>query len=167
MSQKQESAHCYLIKDDMTDIPASMRAELGEWNNGKGIDLEAWIGCEGRFSLAVGYLAIFWPSLELVDGHIVHQGVDRASIKDWASQPGSSRRSVETILNHRHLVDIQHTGCSDCSADKLLKLGYAQKEIYEAKLKWQFPDRPCEVSFFIPEDSEALEQYEITFWQIE
>lgn len=143
-----------------------MRAELGEWNDGKGIDLESWIGCEGRFSLAVGYLTIFWPQLELIDGYILHKGVHEASIKEWNAQAGSAKHSVEAVLNHRHLKDIQHAHCSDCSADKLLELGSALKEIYEAKLRWQFPDRPCVVKFFVPEDPESLDEYEITFWQI-
>lgn len=31
------------------DIAASIRAELGAWNNGKGINLKSWTGCEGAF----------------------------------------------------------------------------------------------------------------------
>jgi hypothetical protein len=38
-----------------------MKEELGAWNNGQGIDLESWVGCEGNFSLAVGYTTIFCP----------------------------------------------------------------------------------------------------------
>ena len=47
----------------------------------------------------------------------------------------------------------------------MLVLGTALKEIYEAKLKWQFPDRPCTVRLYAPEDATALDEYEITFWQ--
>lgn len=148
------------------DIPSSMRAELGKWNDGRGIELEPWVGCEGRFSLAIGYLTIFWPQLELIDGYILHKGVHETSINEWKARAGSARHSVEAMLNHRHLKDVQHGQCSDCSADKLLTLGSALKEIYEAKLRWQFPDRPCVVSLFVPEDSESLDEYEITFWQI-
>ena len=43
------------------EIPISMRAELAAWNNGNGIDLGSWTGCEGRFALAIGYASIFWP----------------------------------------------------------------------------------------------------------
>jgi hypothetical protein len=41
--------------------PESMRAELRAWNNGNGIDLESWVGCQGNFRLAVGYTTVFWP----------------------------------------------------------------------------------------------------------
>ena len=47
----------------------SMKDELAAWNNGAGIDLESWVGCEGRFALAVGYAAIFWPVFVEFDGH--------------------------------------------------------------------------------------------------
>ena len=42
------------------DRQNSTKSELAAWNNGAGIDLESWTGCEGRFALAVGYAAIFW-----------------------------------------------------------------------------------------------------------
>jgi len=41
-------------------------------------------------------------------------------------------------------------GCEDASKDKLLLLGNVLKEVYQAKLLWQFPDRPCSVEFIYP-----------------
>ena len=38
------------------ETPQSMKDELAAWNNGAGIDLESWVGCEGRFALASGRL---------------------------------------------------------------------------------------------------------------
>lgn len=63
------------------------------------------------------------------------------------------------------LEDIQYVGCEDLSKDKLIVLGNVLKEIYEAKLKWQFPDRPCVVELYIPVDSDNLKEYQISFWQ--
>lgn len=148
------------------DTPVSMHAELGAWNNGRGIDLASWVGCEGRFSLAVGYLTTFWPEWELIDGYILAKGTSKDAIRAFEATKGSTRQSVETVLNHLHLADIQYQGCPDCTSDKLLALGASLKQIYEAKLSWQFPDRPCVVSLFIPEDSDAFDEYEITFWQL-
>jgi len=147
------------------DTPPSMLDELQHWNNGTGIDLESWVGCEGRFSLAIGYLTVFWPEFQELDGYILPLGVPLENLRAFEAQPGSSRLSVEATLNHIHLVDIQYGGCPDCSADKLLLLGRTLKEIYEAKLRWQFPDRPCTVSLYVPDDPEALEDYQLTFWQ--
>ena len=59
------------------NTPESMKAELAAWNNGAGIDLESWIGCEGRFSLAVGYASIFWPAFTLIEGYILPQGFQK------------------------------------------------------------------------------------------
>jgi hypothetical protein len=148
------------------DTPQSMQAELEGWNNGMGIELETWIGCEGRFALAVGYATIFWPEFEVIDDYIVRQGSSAETLRAFSSQPGASRLSVEVTVNHIHLVDLHYRGCPDASPDKLLALGKVLKEIYEAKLKWQFPDRPCAVRLYIPEDIDALDEYELSFWQV-
>jgi hypothetical protein len=133
------------------DIPDSMRAELAAWNNGAGIDMETWIACEGKFSLAVGYASVFWPAFTLFEGYILPDGVTKDALRGCEGN-GTSRKSVEWVMNHLHIADIQHGGCRDISKDKLLVLGNILKEIYQAKLQWQFPDRPCTVEFFIPDD---------------
>ncbi|MEO0467641.1 MAG: hypothetical protein AAF216_13955 [Pseudomonadota bacterium] len=149
----------------MSDIPESMAAELGAWNNGRGVDLESWVGCEGNFRLAVGYASLFWPKFEAVGKYILMKGATAEKIRGFEAQAGSTPQSVEAVINHLHIEDIQHLGCEDISADKLILLGNMLKEIYEAKLFWQFPDRPCTVEFYIPEDAEDLTDYQITFWQ--
>jgi Carboxylesterase family len=82
------------------DIPPSMKDELAAWNNGAGIDLESWVGCEGRFALAVGYAAIFWPEFEEFDGYILRKGFSEKSLRGFEGQKGSSRRSTEWVMNH-------------------------------------------------------------------
>jgi hypothetical protein len=146
------------------NIPESMKAELATWNNGAGIDLESWISCEGRFSLAVGYTSIFWPAFTLIEGYILPQGVSEGSLRSF-EQNGRSRKSIEWVMNHVHIADIHHRGCGDISIDKLLVIGNVLKEIYEAKLHWQFPDRPCSVELFIPDDPGDLTGYQLSFWQ--
>ena len=54
------------------------------------------------------------------------------------------------------LADIQYVGCPDLSEDKVMVLGKTLKEIYDAKLAWQFPGRPCRVEFFVPDDRTDL-----------
>jgi hypothetical protein len=147
------------------DVPASMRAELQRWNNGDGIDLESWISCEGSFRLAVGYSTTFWPRFESRGQYILRAGATEESIRSFETQPNSSPASVEAVLNHLHLKDIQQAFCEDVSSDKLIFLGNVLKEIYEAKLAWQFPDSACEVDLFFPDDRDDLWGYQITFWQ--
>jgi len=142
-----------------------MKSELAAWNNGAGIEIESWIGCEGNFSLAVGYVSVFWPEFILFDGYILRNGFSEASLQGFAQRQGTNRRSVEWLMNHLHIADIQYYGCKDASKDKLLLLGNVLKEIYEAKLLWQFPDNPCRVEFYIPEDEDDLMEYQLSFWQ--
>jgi hypothetical protein len=149
----------------MNDIPESMRAELLRWNGGNGIDLEGWASCSGTFSLAVGYTTVFWPRFERNGKYILREGVPDASIEGFESQEGSTPASVEAVLNHLHLCSIQYAGCDDVSADKLALLGEVLREIYTSKLLWQFPDSPCEVDLYLPDDRDDLWEYQITFWQ--
>lgn len=150
-------------------IPDSMKEELQAWNNGDGIDLESWTGCSGNFSLAVGYSALFCPQFIEFEDYIlqtdeVNDGLI-SSIRGFESQEGSSLKSVEWVINHLHIFDVQYSGCEDISSDKLIVIGDALKEIYEAMLAYKFPNKPCEVEFYIPENKEDYEDYQISFWQ--
>jgi hypothetical protein len=146
------------------EVPHSMKDELAAWNNGAGIDLESWVGCEGRFALAVGYATVFWPQFVEFEGYILRKGFSEKSLRGFESEKGSSRRSVEWVMNHLHLQDIQFAGCPDISQDKLILLGNVLKEVYQAKLQWQFPHRPCTVELYVPEDDD-LSDYQLSFWQ--
>ena len=148
------------------EIPPSMKAELAAWDNGQGIDLESWTGREGNFGLAVGYATIFWPRFVEYEGYILRAGFLESGLRGFEAHFHGDRRSVEAMMNHFHIADIQYEGCPDVTKDKLLCLGTTFKEIHEAKLSWQFPGRPCRVSFHIPEDESDLHAYEITFWQL-
>ncbi len=147
------------------EIPISMKTELAAWNNGAGIDLQSWTGCEGRFALAVGYGSIFWPEFVEFEGYILPKGFSDTSLRGFEGREGTTRRSVEYVMNHLHVADIQHYGCPDISKDKILVLGNLLKEVYEAKLKWKFPDRPCQVEFYVPTDDDDLIDYQVSFWQ--
>ena len=146
-------------------IPPSMAGDLLAWNNGQGIDLQSWIGCSGSFALAVGYSTIFWPRFVEFEGYILSEGFSVQSLRGFEASNNGNRRAVETVMNHLHIADIQHYGCKDLSLDKLLLVGQVLREIYEAKLLWQFPSRPCTVSYYVPPDASDLMAHEISFWQ--
>lgn len=147
------------------ETPESMKTELAAWNGGDGIDLEGWVGCEGNFSLAVGYATIFWPEFVLFDGYILRAGFPESSLRGFEQQHGANRRSVELVMNHVHIADLQFFGCEDASKDKILALGKTLAEIYQAKLQWKFPDRPCTVELYVPDDEDDLMEYQLSFWQ--
>jgi hypothetical protein len=147
------------------EIPHSMQAELAAWNNGAGIDLKSWVGCEGRFALAVGYSSIFWPQFVEFEGYVLRHGFSVQSLRGFEQQAGIDRRSVEWLMNHLHIADIQYYGCPDASKDKLILLGNTLTEIYRAKLNIQFPNNPCVVEFYQPDDPDDLIEYQMSFWR--
>ena len=87
------------------------------------------------------------------------------NVRAYEQQSKNDKYSVEWVSNHLHIADIQSHGCEDISEDKIVFLGRALKEIWEAKLRWQFPDRPCEVEFYEPEDRTNLIEFQLSFWQ--
>jgi hypothetical protein len=152
------------------NIPDSMKDELGAWNNGQGIDLASWISCSGSFSLAVGYVTIFCPKFIEFEDYIFQsdEPVDEQfieNIRSFESREGSTPASVERVINHLHIADLQYRGCEDISPDKLVILGIALKETYEARLSYFFPNKPCAVEFYIPDNPENYDDYQLSFWQ--
>jgi len=146
------------------DIPNSMSEEGNsiKWENGDSIDLLTWIDREGSYDLAVGYSELFWPKLEIKGKYLLRAGCTDEELADWEKATGSNPKAIEAVINHVHLSDIHMHDDTGLTDDKMIFLGNRLKEIYEAKLIWQVPDRPCVVNFDIPEDGE---EYQITFWQ--
>jgi hypothetical protein len=142
-----------------------MKAELGRWNNGAGIDLESWTGCSGNYALAVGYLTVFWPRFTRFEGYILREGFSLDSLRGFERQPGSTPKSVEWVMNHLHIATLHSHDDDLLSEDKVVLLGKALKEIYEAKLAWQFPDAPCIVELSAPSEGGGLVDYQVSFWQ--
>ena len=142
-----------------------MRAELSRWNNGAGIDLEGWTSCMGNFSLAVGYATLFWPEFVEFDGYILRNGFSAESLRGFESQPGQTRSGVEWVMNHLHIADIHNGDADQLTEDKVLLLGNALKEIYEAKLARQFPEATCVVEFHCPGEGGDIVDYQLSFWQ--
>lgn len=151
------------------NIPESMKKELGAWNNGDGVDLDTWVSCSGNFSLAVGYSTIFCPKFVEFEDYIFQ--VDEVgeqlvnAVRGFESNPDRTPQSVEWVMNHMHIADLHYAGCKDLSLDKILIVGEALKEIYESRLHFLFPDKPCTVEFYKPEDREDLVDYQLSFWQ--
>ncbi|MFZ6799509.1 hypothetical protein [Undibacterium sp. Di24W] len=148
------------------NIPESMKSELVSWNDGAGVSLQTWAESLGTFSLAVGYTTIFWPEFVEFEGYLLFSEFSQEALRGFERQPGSTRKSVEWVMNHFHIAHL-HCGATDLTKDKIIYLGTVIKEIYEAKLKCQFPDRPCTVEFYVPDDSESLWDYQLSFWQNE
>lgn len=139
--------------------------ELAEWNNGKGIDVDSWIECSGNFQLAVGYTTLFWPRFVEFEGYVLREGFSMTSFRGFQSQC-ESRRDLEAVMNHLHIADIHYHDLSNCTTEHALYLGRVLREIYEAKLTWQFPTRRFDVVFDESNRGDVM-CYEVSFYQSE
>jgi hypothetical protein len=149
----------------MTDF-SKLIPELPDWNNGAGIDVTSWIGCVGDYEKAIGYSTIFWPEFVEIDGYVLRAcaGGNRDSLRRWKDGCGGSREEVEALGNHLHLRDIQYWGCPGATPERLSYLGGVLKEIYECKLKRDFPDKSFVVEFTEGDEGD-LDGFMLTFYQ--
>lgn len=143
-----------------------MKKELAQWNNGAGIDLDGWVNCIGNYSLAIGYITVFWPDFVEHNGYILRKDFSEDSLHSFEKQQGSTRKSVEWVMNHLHIADIHGGDVDGLSIDKIVIIGQTLKAIYETKLARQFPHSPCIVEFYEPETESDLAGYQISFWQV-
>jgi hypothetical protein len=91
----------------LSDVPmADLVPETRDWNDGHGIDLEAWIGCIGSIEHAIAYGELFWPEFVELDGCVFFAGVTEKGYSEFMQQTGGDKRAVETVLNHRHILDL-------------------------------------------------------------
>jgi hypothetical protein len=149
----------------MENIPESMRSELAAWNDGRGISLLDWTANTGNFALAVGYSEVFWPRFVEFEDYILMEGFGLEGLRSFEQNPEATRQSIEWVMNHFHIADIQRLECPDIAADKLIILGERLCEIYIVKLALQFPDRRFVVDFARPEKPEEFEDYQLSFFQ--
>ncbi|WP_129418265.1 hypothetical protein [Rhizobium leguminosarum] len=149
----------------MGNIPNSMKSELAAWNDGRGISLRDWTANSGNFSLAVGYSEIFWPRFVAFEKYVLVDGFNIEGLRSFEQNPEATRQSIEWVMNHFHIADIQHSACTDMAGDKLAILGERLREIYMAKLGWQFPDRTFVVEFVQPERADDFPDYQMSFCQ--
>ena len=144
--------------------------ELKDWKkkNGESFDIQDWIACEGNIKLAIGFSSIFWPDFLEHDGCVLL--ASRFSLKsfnDWTkAEYVMHYGQIESVFNHSHLVDFfSWENQKEINIDQIRYLGNMLKQMYQSKLKSDFPEKVFEVAFNGDEDYEDLYDYEITFYQ--
>ena len=142
---------------------ADLVAESREWNKGRGITLESWIGYVGNFEHAIGYGELFWPEFTEYDGCVLFAGFSEKSYRGFMQQTGGNRQAVEAVMNHRHILDLFCGPALQPTREQLVYLGRLLKEMWTAKLQRDFPGRRIAISF--PDEPCDDLDYEITFFQ--
>ena len=152
------------MADERTDFD-TLLPELRMWNNGDGISAQGWIGCIGTYPLAIGYSLVFWPRFVRFEQYVLREGFSEAALRGFEGQAGSSRASVEWVMNHVHLADI-HCNAESPTEAQLRYLGRVLTEIHAVKLSADFPDLRFEVEF---NDEPGLDpiDYQLSFWQVQ
>ena len=109
------------------------------------------------------YRSLFWPDFIEHDG-CVFLAFNQQRYDEWLEQCGGDREQVEATMNHRHILDVLPQAVEEPTRDLVLTVGWLLRDVWEAKLRRDFPERAFTVRF--PEDySEDLLDYEVTFWQ--
>jgi hypothetical protein len=144
---------------------AKLIPEMARWNNGAGIDAESWVGCAGNYELAVGYSLVFWPRFVRFEDYVLRERFSIETLRGFERQPGSTRASVEWVMNHQHIADI-HCSETQVSEAQLRYLGRVLTEIHQVKLRADFTDLRFVVEF---NDEPGLDpiDYQMSFWQAE
>jgi len=140
--------------------------EIKNWNGGKGVDVETWIGCEGDHKHLIGYARILWPDFVEHDGCIfLGESLDEANYRVWLAQTKGDRKKVEAVMNHQHIVDLfSRSHHEPPSREVVVYVGRLMKDILQTKLTHNFPDRTITV-IFAEDGVNDLADYQITFFQ--
>lgn len=123
----------------------------------------------GRYAVAIGYLSVFWPEFTEYDGMVFSGDIidedGSKNIEKWLAALKGDKQAVESMLNHLHILDVQHPGLwSTATESQIIFIGLYLKEMWAAKLAQDFPTK-----HFIVElhegTSDNLRDYQISFCQ--
>lgn len=100
----------------------------------------------------------------MIDDHVLRPGTTRDSLEIWLDGH-RARESVEAVINHLHMSDLHRNDEAPATELQLRRLGRVLKQIYETKLKADFPERTFVVSFPDEPDLDWVD-YAVTFWEV-
>lgn len=149
----------------LSDVPlADLVPETQAWNDGRGTDLRSWVSCVGQIEHAIAYGELFWPDFVEYDGCIFFAGFSEDSYRGFMAQTNGDRRSVEAVMNHRHVLDFFPGPRQEPTRHQIIYLGRLLREMWAAKVSRDLPRREVVVSF-LEDHAESLLDYEITVYQ--
>lgn len=70
---------------------ADLIPELKLWNEGKGIDLNAFADAVGRYDHAIAYATLFWPDFVVHDDCVFRNQPDPANYLNWMEELKGAR----------------------------------------------------------------------------
>jgi hypothetical protein len=153
------------MKEDEKLIP-----DLQNWRNrnSANFSISDWTSIEGNIKLAIGYSYLFWPDfIEYDDCVFLKDAFSVENFKEWTKTEYVVHfAQIESVINHIHILDLFTSEKQDeITYEQIKYLGNKIREIYNIKLKSDFPNRKFEVLFNGDEQLENLLDYELTFFQ--
>ena len=117
--------------------------ELARWNEGNGIQPDAWISIEGRADHALGYCTFLWPEFLEFEDYVLRAPLDVERLRGWECNGDLSRQEIETAMN-AYLFDglfPQDTTEEALKNAQSERLATIMAEMLAAKLARDFPQR--------------------------
>lgn len=153
----------------LSNVPlAELVPETQHWNQGTGIDLRAWAAYAGNIELAIAMGELFWPEFVEFDDCVFrdysHKQPDWGWYEKTLRSLDGNRRSVEALRNHVHIWDVfvRKAGESAPTRDQCLYLARLLREMWEAKLLFEFPARHVQV---VVNENDPEGDFQVTFFQ--
>ncbi len=112
----------------------------------------------------MGFVKSCWPTVIERHGCYLLNDVNMLNLTEMMHIMGDSRASVETQLNRRRLVELLPAN-GPASPKELTALGLIVKEMWQAKLHQQYPDKLFSVLFTQGKWGDDVENFELTFFQ--
>ncbi|MEM8860113.1 MAG: hypothetical protein AAGD96_17415 [Chloroflexota bacterium] len=110
------------------------------------------------------YLQHCWPQFLHRQGCIVLGDVKGKDLAEMLYITQNSKASVETQLNRRRLIQLLPAN-APVSVAELTQIGTMLKEMWQAKLRKDFPNKSFSVIFTEGKTGLDVENFEITFFQ--
>jgi hypothetical protein len=139
---------------------------LREWNYGEGLSIENWLSAIGNYQHAIAYAHLFWPQfIEYRGAILLASRFDQQNFNNWVEYTKGNLSAAEEITNRTHILDLFPDADLVPSPAQVRYLGNVLREMWQAKLAHDFPDRTVTVRFDESESPDDLLENVITFYQ--
>ena len=137
--------------------------ELSEWNEGKGMAPEGWLGAYGSVPSALMYSSLFWPEFVEFEGCLLWHDATPDLFFQWMTTLGGNCTAVEGVMNHVHITDVFLNAPEVPTDEQVDYLGHLLKDMWSLKLRRDFPHLDVQVDFRW-DDPEASDTAQLTVY---
>jgi hypothetical protein len=138
----------------------SVLPELGEWNEGRGIEPLDYLFCVAESRSTVASIDLFWPKFVEFEGYVLRQGFDEKNLRSWEKSPsGQDRAHSERAVNFLDIGSLFQNSGEPKGQELDARIDLVRRtlaEIYTVKLAHDFPNKHFRVVLIDDDDDCAL-----------